>query len=437
MFNFLLNHSPLLYLTQSLWRDEAFSILASEKPLSMIIPKLTFEPPFYYVLLHYWMKIFGNSEIATRSLSLVGFMLATIVVIFWSEKLFPKNWKQWFLPLTFFLNPMLLYYAFEVRTYGWYTFFAILMFYAYFEKKWLLYTCALILGFYNHAYILIVAFTQVIHFIFINRKQISSGKFLISQKFIQSLIITTLAISPWIIKILFDLQKLKNSWYFPVDLKLILSVLGNVFVGFEGPLSQFWPQMTIFSILLLLGFIKMLKPQQHRARNTYFFFLIIVPLTTILSISIFKPLFVNRYVIPVTIAEVFAVVFIIESIKSKLFRSVVIIFYVLFLIFINIFTPPYRAKVAIRETMQEVNLLAGTNDLVYAQSPLVLFETIYYSNDKKKVYLYNPHNSPFPWYVGDAIFSPDMETNTLPESPRKAFLIKENGSYEIVYQLPK
>src|SRR5260221_3193123 len=130
MIQFLLRHTSLLYLTQSLWRDEAFSILSAEKSLSFLLPKLGFEPPVYYMLLHFWIKIFGRSELSTRGLSLLGFTLATIVVIHWGEKLFKKHWLSWFLPLFFFLNPMLLYYAFEVRTYGWDMFFATLSRYA-------------------------------------------------------------------------------------------------------------------------------------------------------------------------------------------------------------------------------------------------------------------------------------------------------------------
>src|SRR3990167_9231938 len=88
MLSWLLTHSPLLDFTQSLWRDEAFSILAAQRPISFFFNNLTFEPPVYYILLHMWMKMFGQSEIAARSLSPVAFALATYIVIAWAEKLF-------------------------------------------------------------------------------------------------------------------------------------------------------------------------------------------------------------------------------------------------------------------------------------------------------------------------------------------------------------
>ena len=128
MLNWFLTHSPILYFTQSLWRDEVFSIFLAQQPLSVFLPKLSFEPPLYYILLHFWIKFFGTSEIAVRSLSLLGFSLSVIVIIHWAEKLFRSHWLSWGLPVVFFINPMLFYYAFEVRTYGWYILFIVLCF---------------------------------------------------------------------------------------------------------------------------------------------------------------------------------------------------------------------------------------------------------------------------------------------------------------------
>ena len=41
--NWLLTHTPLLYFTQSLWRDEAFSALVAERPITWIIQSAAFD----------------------------------------------------------------------------------------------------------------------------------------------------------------------------------------------------------------------------------------------------------------------------------------------------------------------------------------------------------------------------------------------------------
>ena len=50
------------------------------------------------------------------------------------RKRFGKHFLSWLL-LTFLLNPMLLYYAFEARAYGWYMAFIALALYGYLQKN--------------------------------------------------------------------------------------------------------------------------------------------------------------------------------------------------------------------------------------------------------------------------------------------------------------
>ncbi|PIZ64741.1 hypothetical protein COY14_04075 [Candidatus Roizmanbacteria bacterium CG_4_10_14_0_2_um_filter_36_9] len=72
-----------MFFVQNLWRDEAFSVVMSGQSVGNIIQSTAadFNPPLYYLILHYWMLIFGSSEIAIRSLSLLFYTL-TIFVIF-------------------------------------------------------------------------------------------------------------------------------------------------------------------------------------------------------------------------------------------------------------------------------------------------------------------------------------------------------------------
>ncbi|MCX6791788.1 MAG: glycosyltransferase family 39 protein, partial [Candidatus Gottesmanbacteria bacterium] len=228
MLQFLIQHSPLLYLTQSLWRDEAFSVLMALRPVSFIISHVSFEPPLYYLLLHFWIKIFGQSEIALRSLSLVAFTTATGIVIMWAEKLFRKHWLSWWLPLFFFFNPMLLYYGMEGRTYGWYILFAVLSLFAYTERRWVIWAIATILGFYTHSYFLIVPFAQIIHYIVTTRIRWKKDPM------IRASAVSAVCIAPWFVVLIRETSMFGHLWYFPVDLNLVTSVLGNLFVGYEG-----------------------------------------------------------------------------------------------------------------------------------------------------------------------------------------------------------
>jgi mannosyltransferase len=437
MLTFLIQHSPLLYFTQSLWRDEAFSILVSERSPLWFLTR-TFEPPLYYVLLHYWMKFFGQGEISVRMLSVVGFALATVIVIHWGEQLFRKHWLSWYLPVFFFFNPTLLYYAFEVRTYAWYVLFAVISFYAYTNKKWKLLAAATILGLYTHSYMIFVPFTQFFHYCIMNRNIFRPKKLLglHHDPFLRALFASILAFTPWLYQFVTQAGQLKHSWYFPVDFHLIRSVLGNLFLGYEGTPGYIWDYSTLLSVVLLGFFIFAVHTRRLFAKNGFYFLMILVPLFVVIGISFIKPLYVNRYVIPVTIAEVFLLVFALEQIRRPVIQKILAIIFMVFVIGFNSWYPAKHAKLDIRSTLLQVNALMSKNDVIYAESPLIFFETIYYSKDRSKVFLYNPDRYPFPWYVGGIVVSPRQMMSDLPAYPVRAFLIKGDGSYEMRYNTP-
>ena len=119
MSSFWLFKTPLFYLFQPLWRDEAFSVLLSRHSPGEII-KLTaadFNPPLYYLLLHFYMRIFGSGEMVIRLLSLAGHLLAVLVMFKLAKRFFFTQNKMalWLVVLLTVFNPMLLYYAFEAR----------------------------------------------------------------------------------------------------------------------------------------------------------------------------------------------------------------------------------------------------------------------------------------------------------------------------------
>lgn len=430
MLSFLIQHSPLLYLTQSLWRDEAFSVLMALRPVSFIISHVSFEPPFYYLLLHLWIKLFGQSEIALRSLSLVAFAAATGIVIVWAEKLFRKHWLSCWLPLFFFFNPMLLYYGMEGRTYGWYILFATLSLFAYTERRWMIWAVATILGFYTHSYFLIVPFAEVIHYMWTHHIHWKKDPM------IRAAGISAVCIAPWFVVLMREASIFGHLWYFPVDLNLVTSVLGNLFVGYEGTPWYLWTFTKVLSLPILLFVVLALRSHKTRQTARVFAAQIFFPLLVVIGISFIKPLYVNRYVIPVSIAEVFIIALGIHAIQNTKLQKITGVLWLLFVLVFNVWYPNKHAKLDIRATLTQINMLKSPTDVVIADNPLILFETIYYSTDKNRVYLYNPDNNPFPWYVGGVLVSPSQMATDYPPYPIRAFMVHANGTFDVVFKTP-
>ncbi len=433
MLTMLLTHTPLLYFVQSFWRDEAFSVLAAKQPLGFIISKLGFEPPFYYTLLHFWMRLFGESEIAVRTLSVIGFVLATVIMIEWAATLYKKHWLSWYLPLFFFLNPMLLYYAFEVRTYAWYTFFATALLYAYTNKKWLWFLVAAVLGFYTHVYLLPFIGAVGIHYLWTKRLSLHS---LVKDAGIKTFALIALLIAPWLVKIGFEMQKLQSSWYYPVDWQLVKSSLGNIFTGYEGTPWYGWRYTAYLSLVIGACAIVALRDKTERKRTLLYTLFGGLPLAVIVGISFVKPLFVNRYLIPVAISEVLIVASAIAAIRNGWAQKLVAGIFLAGVLWFNWWYPPQHPKPPIRTTFEQIHTLIQDGDVVLAGDPMIYMETMYYAKDRSRVYQYNPQGHAFPWYIGDALVTPDRMLRDVPTYPSRAFLVHTDGSFDLVYRMP-
>ena len=194
-----------------------------------------------------------------------------------------------------------------------------------------------------------------------------------------------------------------------------------------------WPYTAVLSAFLAATFLLAFKYTKDRKRTSMFMLMVFVPLTLVIGISFIKPLYVNRYLIPVTIAEIFLITEALAAVKSRIMRTFIGLVLLAGISAFNLWYPDKHPKLPIRDTVAVVNRLAKPEDLIYATSPLIYFETVYYSPDRSRVYLYNPSSSPFPWYVGDVIFSEDRMVTDLPIFPKKAFLIQEKGDYSMSY----
>lgn len=84
--------------------------------------------------------------------------------------------------------------------------------------------------------------------------------------------------------------------------------------------------------------------------------------------------------------------------------------------------------------MNEINYLAKPNDMILSQTPLTIFEAKYYSRDQNQVFLYNPERRTIPEYVGKNLIDKMKQTTVFPFYPKRAFLIHDDATYEIVYQ---
>jgi len=110
----------LRFATRSdLWLDEALSVNISRLPYGDIPEWLRHDgaPPLYYYLLHYWMKLFGTTDLAVRSLSGI-FSAATLPLAWFCAKRFGYRSVAWIAVLVLAASPYAFVYATSARMYS-------------------------------------------------------------------------------------------------------------------------------------------------------------------------------------------------------------------------------------------------------------------------------------------------------------------------------
>ncbi|HZM40471.1 MAG TPA: glycosyltransferase family 39 protein [Acidimicrobiales bacterium] len=102
-----------------LWLDEALSVNIARLPVNDLLDALRHDghPPLYYLLLHYWMKLFGEGDIAVRALS--GLFGVAALPLAWvaGRRLAGRSGARWAL-IVVALSPYWVRYSTETRMYS-------------------------------------------------------------------------------------------------------------------------------------------------------------------------------------------------------------------------------------------------------------------------------------------------------------------------------
>src|SRR5690349_11253143 len=104
-------------LTQSFWRDEAFTgLLIRHNPIEII--RLTMHdstPPLYYLALWVWAQVVGDGEVGLRLLSVMFWIGAAAMMWLVGKEL--KISRPWIGGALMLTQPLVVIYAFEARAY--------------------------------------------------------------------------------------------------------------------------------------------------------------------------------------------------------------------------------------------------------------------------------------------------------------------------------
>ena len=111
------------YLTRGFWGDEAWTSLISQLPYTDMLKTTAadFHPPGYYTVVELVYKFLPPTEIATRSISII-FYLLTLFMVFKLASFVRGKLFGFLTALVVAANPIFFTYAFEARNYTMFAF---------------------------------------------------------------------------------------------------------------------------------------------------------------------------------------------------------------------------------------------------------------------------------------------------------------------------
>ncbi len=401
----------------SIWGDEAFSAVLSQKSIPDIISTITHDtsPPLFNILQHLWFGFFGHGEVAIRALSFIFFLIAVFFVYKIGEHLWEKN-VGLLAALLVFLNPFFFNYAFEGRMYSLLAATVTASFYFMITKKWIPYVVATALALYTHHFAIFAIFIQGIWFlkefaITIGKKgkKANENRHNAISHFLSFLAIGVLYI-PWLIP-LYNQTKMVSSGFW-LGKPTIADFLGlsakYLATGIDNPLAK--PAL-IFGLLILV--LRQWHKNIQKSAFLLLWFFGPILLTWVTSQK-FQSIFFDRYLL----YTIPAAMIVLASLKRKISTPFLAILISLFLIIdFTYFTHP--TKLPFRDLAQYVHESKRGDDYVVNWNGTAhhLWEAKYYGIDAP-IYLTSKGNLPF--FVGTALMTP---ADTVYSIPKNAFRV--------------
>ncbi len=275
----------LINLGQSFWLDEAAQLVMSQQSLSWIwIGRAgDFHPPLFYFLTHFWQQ-FSSSEIILRALPVMFGVLAVPAVYLLSSHLFSKKIGLYAALFTA-INPYLVYYSQEMRSYSLMLFLSILSMNYLIRRQWLWLLLTNTLLLYTHYSSILFLLSQFIYILFYIREILKKSCILYLGSWILYL--------PWLPQLFRQLNSGLNidqflpGWRAELTLPFLKSV-PLIFFKFTAGRIDLEPNIVylIYVAFVLIGLLAVL----YLAKKSH-------PILTVwLILPIFLSIFLSRFI---------------------------------------------------------------------------------------------------------------------------------------------
>ncbi|MDT4966683.1 MAG: mannosyltransferase [Acidobacteriota bacterium] len=368
--------------SESIWLDEAFTIQITHGSLSSIVEETSKDvhPPLYYFVFHYWLELFGDSEFASRLLSVLLGVLAILAMYKLAALMFDRTMGL-FAALLLALSPFHIEFSQEARMYTMLTLLTLLS--MYFLTRMLAekpgrvalagYVISSALMMYTHVYSLFIIAAQnlfVFSLVFLSRDTFRRiwKRWLIAQATLAVLFI------PWLSVLMQQVSRVQKGFWIP---RLPATALVDTLFTFAGSRHLALIFFPLAAVAIFVGLRGRGRPEKaaldERTSNelsgrlkTYLLLLwLICPVVFPFVISqVSSPIFLPKYTIPASLAFLILVT---RGLVSVRFHQLQMALMLLIMGFSIVALRGYYAttrKDAWRDVVAGFTKLAKPNDLV-------------------------------------------------------------------------
>lgn len=302
-------------LQQSVWFDEAYSIIIAKQPAAQLVhlTALDTHPPLYYLILKGWASVFGWSELALRSLSVLIAGTAVFVGALLARRMFGARVAAMALPFIV-LAPFLLRFGFEIRMYALASLIGILATYVLVRARqtkeqrdrrslYVVYAILVALGMYTLYYMALLWIAHVVWLVWLTHREKEP---VTRQPWLWAYLASIVLFLPWLPAFI---SQVGNGALAAIAQSMTIDNLVGL-ASFQFLYQPVW-QLGGFATLLIVGAIVVAGFVINRAfrvlsgkERSYLVLLgmyFAVPVIVLTAISLFRPMYVERYLSHVSI----------------------------------------------------------------------------------------------------------------------------------------
>jgi len=372
----------------SLRLDEAQSLFQTNRDVSGILYLVAQDVhvPFYHVLLHYWLLLFGQDIFTARLLSLMFFVGTILMTYVLGAYAFGRRSIGLFAALLVTISPFMNWYGSEARMYTMLAFMASLHLFLFLKsmrepapKYWILWTIIAILGLYTHYFFVFVLFAELVAAVLL-RKQFKHPRPI--RSIIIAGAVAGASLVPWVLYV-FGLGFASNT-----QPALTQPSAGDLFDTYAQFIFGFQTSavntaiISLWPIAVLLGFFALQRGGKKVPVETAVFVLVAtlpVIMAFIISVTI-RPFYLSRYLIVSLPALLIFIAWLLTRYRRWVGVTIgsllVVIIAALFVV--QVVNPNTPVKEDYKVAVQYLNENVGVSDVVVLAAPFTVYPVEYY-----------------------------------------------------------